>query len=88
LLQEACARYGLALHELASGVKTPRVARARAAVAYLAVVALGLPRGMVAAALGVGGSAISGALDRGRRIAIEDGFWAEDEPSHGANLTI
>ena len=40
LLRAACKHYGLALDELRSGSKRPRVARARAAVAYVAVIRL------------------------------------------------
>jgi DNA-binding transcriptional regulator LsrR (DeoR family) len=50
------------------------VARARAAVAYVAVVKLGESGGDVARALGVSRTTVCGLLDRGRRIATEDDF--------------
>jgi hypothetical protein len=59
---------------LASAAKIPRVARARAAVAYVAVVELGAQGAAVARALGVTRAAISKALDRGRRACAEDTF--------------
>lgn len=80
LLRAACARYSLALDQLRSGSKQPRVVRARSAVAYLAAVALEEPGANIARALGVSPSAVSGALDRGRRIALEDRFWLQGEP--------
>jgi putative transposase len=75
LFRAACAHYGLAPEELRSGSKQPRIARARAAVAYIAVIALGECHTAVARALGVGRTAVSRALDRGRRAAEEDGLW-------------
>ena len=74
LLREAAEHYRLPADALASGRKIPRIVRARSVVAYLAVVELGQPGRVVARALGVGHSAISAALDRGRRAALEDGF--------------
>jgi putative transposase len=65
LLRAACARYGLALDELGSGLKKPRIARARSVVAYVAVVELGERGRAVAQALGVS------------RAAVEDGFWLD-----------
>ena len=77
LLRAACARYGLALDELGSGLKKPRIARARSVVAYVAVVELGERGRAVAQALGVSRAAVSAALDRGRQAAVEDGFWLD-----------
>jgi putative transposase len=74
LLRSACARYGLTRDELRSGSKQARIARARAAVAYVAVIRLGESGATVARALGVSRAAVSGALDRGRRAAEEDGL--------------
>lgn len=74
LLSAACARYAVAPDELTGGVKTRRVARARAAVAYVGVVKLGMQGQTIAAALGVGASAVSMAIARGRRQVGEDGF--------------
>jgi Bacterial dnaA protein helix-turn-helix len=75
LLGAACAYYGLAPDELRSGSKQPRIARARAAVAYIAVIGLGESSTTVARTLGVGRTTVSSALDRGRRAAEEDGLW-------------
>jgi hypothetical protein len=80
LLGAACEHYALAPEQLASGAKQPRIARARATVAYVAVVEMGAAGGVVAQALGVSRAAISGALERGRRAAAEDGFHFEVEP--------
>jgi len=74
LLRAACAHYSLAPEELGSGLKKPRIARARSVVAYIAVVELGEGGRAVAHALGVSRAAISAALDRGRRAVVEDGF--------------
>jgi REP element-mobilizing transposase RayT len=74
LLVAACQRYAVTPHELSSGGKRPRVARARAAVAYVAVMKLGESGADVARALGVSRTTVSGLLDRGRRIATEDDF--------------
>jgi hypothetical protein len=83
LLRAACARYALSPDELRSGSKQPRIARARAAVAHIAVIRLGESSTTVARALGVGRTAVSSALDRGRRAAEEDGLWQrrEDDPA-------
>lgn len=78
LLRAACAHYGLAPDELRSGLKKPRIARARSVVAYIAVVGLGERGHAVARTLGVSRAAVSAALDRGRHAAIEDGFWLEE----------
>lgn len=75
LLRAACARYALAPEELTSGLKKPRIVRARSAVAYVAVVELGISGRAIARALGVSSPTISAALDRGRLAAIEDGLW-------------
>jgi REP element-mobilizing transposase RayT len=74
LLRAACARYGLRMQELRSGSKQRRIARARAAVAWVAVVELGVAGREIAGALGVSSGAVSAALDRGRRAAAEDGL--------------
>jgi len=84
LLRAACTHYALAPEELASGLKKPRIARARSVVAYVGVVELGETGRAVAQALGVSRAAISAALDRGRHAAVEDGFWlARDRPPAG-----
>jgi REP element-mobilizing transposase RayT len=74
LLRRTAGHYNLARHDLASGAKQARIARARAAAAYVAVVEMNLPGSDVARALGVTRGAISAALDRGRRVCEEDGF--------------
>jgi REP element-mobilizing transposase RayT len=76
LLSAACERYGLMPDELRSGSKQPRIARARAVVAWVAVVELGVSGRRTAEALGVTRQAVSTALARGRRAALEDGFCA------------
>jgi REP element-mobilizing transposase RayT len=77
LLRAACARYGLSTEELSSGSKQRGIARARAAVAWVAVVELGVSGREIAAALGVSAGAVSAALDRGRRAAAQDGLRPE-----------
>jgi putative transposase len=74
LLRETADHFDLAPHDLASGAKQARIARARAAAAYVAVVEMNVPGSDVARALGVTRGAISAALDRGRRVCEEDGF--------------
>ena len=74
LLRAASEHYALWPGELVSGAKSPRIARARAVVAYVAVVEMGVAGGVLARALGVSRAAISAALDRGRRACAEDGF--------------
>jgi len=76
ILSAACARYDLAPDELRSGSRQPRIVRARAAVAWVAVVELGMSGRRIADALGVTPPAISAALARGRRASAEDGFRA------------
>jgi REP element-mobilizing transposase RayT len=86
LLRAACAHYRLAPDELRSGSKRPRIARARAAVAYVAVTRLGENGTTVARALGVGRTAVSSALDRGRQAAEEDGLWQHWEPGPAGRI--
>jgi REP element-mobilizing transposase RayT len=94
LLRAACEHYALAPEQLASGLKKPRIARARAVVAYVAVVELGQRGNAVARALGVSRTTICAALDRGRRAALEDGFRLDGTPplrslrGESDNLTI
>ena len=76
LLSAACKRYELSEEELRSGSKQPRIARARAVVAWVAVVQLRVTGRSIAAALGVTPPAVSVALERGRRAAAEDHFHA------------
>lgn len=74
VLGAACARYDLTSIELRSGSKQPRIARARAAVAWVAVVELGISGRAVAAALGVTRTTVSSLLARGRQASQEDSF--------------
>jgi len=76
LLSAACERYDLMPDELHSGSKQRHIARARAVVAWVAVVELGVSGRRIAEALGVTRPAVSSALARGRRAALEDGFCA------------
>lgn len=89
LLRAVCAHYGLSTDELRSGRKKRRIVRARSVVAYVAVVGLGERGRDVARALGISRPAVSAALDRGKRAAVEDGFWvAQDEQPPPASQRI
>jgi hypothetical protein len=59
---------------LRSGTRQRRTSRARAAVAYIAVIANRIPGKDVAQALGVSRSAISRALARGASVATAEGL--------------
>lgn len=74
LLGAVCRHYDLSEEQLRSGSKQPRIARARAVVAWVAVFQLRITGRSVAAALGVTPPAVSLALERGRRAAAEDDF--------------
>jgi len=76
LLRAACERYRLTEDELHSGSKQPSIARARAVVAWVAVIELRMSGRRVAEALGVTPPAVSSALARGRKAADADGFHA------------
>ncbi len=76
LLSAACERYELTPGELRSGSKQPRIAHARAVVAWVAAVELRMAGRRIAEALGVTPPAVSAALSRGRQAAREDGFCA------------
>jgi REP element-mobilizing transposase RayT len=82
LVRAAGEHYALAPGALASGARHRAVARARAVVAYVAVVEMGVAGGVVARALGVTRSAISAALERGRRAHVEDCFRFESVRDH------
>lgn len=89
LLSAASARYGVSIDELRSRSKQPHITRARAAIAWVAVVELGVSGRLVSAALGVNPSTVSSALARGRRVSHEDGFHAAAlEKVAGENLNI
>lgn len=77
LLGAAGERYGLTLDELCSGSRQRCIARARAVVAWVAVVELGIPAFRIAQSLGIRPSAVSHALSRGRRFAMSDEFRAD-----------
>jgi REP element-mobilizing transposase RayT len=79
LLRAACERYELSEEELRSGSKQHRIARARAVVAWVGVVQLRITGRSIAAALGVTPPAVSVALERGRKAALEDGFRPTQE---------
>ncbi len=74
LIAAASEHYRLTFAELASGSKQPRIVRARAAIAWVAVVELGVSGRRIGQALGISPSAVSNAAVRGRRVALEDGF--------------
>jgi hypothetical protein len=82
LVRAAGEHYALAPGALASGARHRAVARARAVVAYVAVVEMGVAGGVVARALGVTRSAISAALERGGRAHVEDCFRFESVTDH------
>ena len=83
LIRRVCEGLGVRAEDLLSGRRVRRVARARAAVGWLATERLGLPLSMTAPRLGVGPSSLCESLTRGREIverhgldipAVEGGF--------------
>ncbi len=72
LLAEVSRRLGIPVAEIRSASPRRVPARARAAVAYLAVEKLGLSGRTAAAALGISASAVSHALRRGRVVAEQE----------------
>lgn len=74
LLRAVCETLGVSERDLRLGRRYPAVAQARAVVAHLGSEELGVPLAEIGRATGVGGSAISGALERGRRLAAEKGI--------------
>jgi len=86
LAAAVCVHYRLTLEQLRSRRRQPDIVRARAVLAYWGVVQLGLMGRSLAPVLGVGPTAVSAALDRGRRFALEDGF--ADTVSRGRGPTI
>lgn len=69
LIARVCVELGVAPEDLASRSRRRDLAAARAAIAYLAVCRFGIPGAEVARALGVGRSAVSQSLERGREVA-------------------
>lgn len=74
LLTAVCAHYRLTPEQLRSRRRLPEISRARAVFAFWGVVQLGLMGRSIAPVLAVTGAAVSAALERGRRFALEDGF--------------
>jgi hypothetical protein len=68
-LARVCGHFGVDTSALRGGSKLQALARARAVLAHLAVMRLGLEVKLVAAALGVSSSALSRAARRGAVIA-------------------
>ncbi len=71
LLGRVCRGAGATPEAVAHGARDRASSRARAIAAYLAVRELGIPGRLVAAALGATPSAISQAVERGRRLAAD-----------------
>lgn len=67
-LHDLCRRLGVPWRALRGNRRERRLVEARAAVAYYAVVRLGMPGVRVAAMLGINRSNVSRALSRGRRV--------------------
>ncbi len=74
LLAAVCTHYRLTPEQLRSRRRLPEISRARAVFAFWGVVQLGLMGRSIAPVLAVTGAAVSAALERGRRFAVEDGF--------------
>jgi hypothetical protein len=72
LITEISRMFEVSLNEICSPCQRRAPARARAAVAHLAVERLGLPGKAVAAVLRVSPSAVSHALHRGRAVVEEE----------------
>lgn len=71
LVESVCWQLGVDRSNLHSGRRTVQLSRARAVIAYLAVVDRRIPSRQVAKALGVSPSAISHSLERGRNALIK-----------------
>jgi hypothetical protein len=72
LVDLVCRRFAVPPHELERGARNERAARARAAIAFVAVVRRGIPATRVAARLGVSPQAIGKAVARGERVVREE----------------
>jgi REP element-mobilizing transposase RayT len=70
-LHDLCRRLGVPWRALRGNRRERRLVEARAAVAYYAVMRLGIPGVRVAAMLGISRSNVSRALSRGRRVLAE-----------------
>jgi putative transposase len=64
IIEEECARNGIATNELASGSRRNKVSRARAAIAFRCVRELGTPAAEIARYVGVNTSSVSRAIAR------------------------
>jgi REP element-mobilizing transposase RayT len=71
LIDRVGATFGIAPKDLAGGLRRTAASEARAVVAHLACDGLGIPQEEVGRALGVTGSAVGRARDRGRRRVQE-----------------
>jgi putative transposase len=72
LVDQISRRFSVSPHELARGARHERATRARAVIAFIAVVRRGLPITEVAGRLGVSGQAVGKAISRGERVTREE----------------
>jgi putative transposase len=72
LANEVSRRLGIPVAEICSATLRRSPARARAAIAYLAVMELGIPGRVTAEVLGISPSAVSHALRRGKAVAKQE----------------
>jgi hypothetical protein len=72
LIGVVCRHFCVTSEELARGARSDRVSRARAVVAFFAVVVWQIPASRVAGRLGVSTQAVCQALGRGARVAREE----------------
>jgi hypothetical protein len=77
LVAAVCMHYGLTHEQLRSRRRAAGIVRARAVLCYWGVVRLGLLGRSIAEVLDITRGGVSAALERGRRIAIEDGFQVD-----------
>jgi REP element-mobilizing transposase RayT len=85
LVTAICAHYRLTREELRSRRRSRLILRARAVLAYWGVMRLGLLGRSVAAVLGITRGGVSAALERGRRMALEDGFAPGSRAGSGSS---
>ena len=74
LIESVCWQVGVDPSNFHSRQRAAQLSRARAVIAYLAVVERGIPGRQVAKALGVSPSAISHSLERGRNAQLKNRF--------------
>jgi chromosomal replication initiation ATPase DnaA len=72
LIEFVCGELGIEPSDLERHRRTQPVSRARAVIAYLAVVERRIPGRQVARALGISPSAVSHSLERGRIAVAEN----------------